>query len=75
MKLQDVLLTAKKGQTIVYDGDLVGWTYCSVVDKHPFGDYTRANVITEDGTKLYRLYKEIEDFTGIAQDGSIYKLV
>lgn len=60
------------GKAIVYDGDLVGWICCDILEKHDFGDYIRAKVETSDGTKLYRFCKEINSVDEIVKDGCVY---
>lgn len=70
--LNNLFEKIKNGDVVVYDGDMVGWIECSVLEKHDFGNYTRAKVETLDGTKLYRFYKEVSSADEITQDGCIY---
>lgn len=72
--LNNLFEKLENGKTIVYDGDIVGWVECSILEKHNFGEYVRAKVETADGTKLYRFYKEVSDTNEILPDGCIYNI-
>lgn len=72
--LNDLFKKLESGKTIVYDGDLIGWIECSVLEKHDFSGYVRAKVETIDGTKLYRFYKEVASVDEILQDGCVYAM-
>jgi hypothetical protein len=66
-------MIGKSNVVKVYDGDLIGWTYGTLIEKHiRFESLERWTIETLDGTNLVRWVKE--HYSDFAKDGCGYVL-
>lgn len=56
----------------VYDGDLIGWVECKIEDILDNG--FRCIAITDDGTRLTRILKEVNSESEMVPDGCVYSI-
>lgn len=72
MDLNELTSCIKNGEYVVYDGELVGWCTCKMISKESFGKHTRVLVETNDGTRLNRFLREVNNLNELSPNGCVY---